>query len=49
MSREGWLDDRSAQGLCFFTQWIKQRAAELNAELEELRHAAEGVVTQRAV
>jgi hypothetical protein len=38
-NREAWLDDASAEGLCLFSQWLKDRSIALKGELEVVRGA----------
>mgnify|MGYP006189463061 CR=1 FL=1 len=37
LSKEGWLDERSVQGLCYVSQALKARAADLVSQLDEIR------------
>lgn len=34
--REEWLDEISAEGLCLFSQWLKDRSSSLKTELEKV-------------
>lgn len=39
-NKDNWLDSTSAEGLCFFSHWMKQRAKILKERLDVVRQDA---------